>query len=226
MSEAIEEVTKEPEIEIAVPEHADNTVSTIVGDHIVFVGLHHDEDISCPDEDDQQWKLYSFNTRHRHHTEDVEQFKTIGFRRKLEVGLAFVLGYFEHGNSAWHISGQKPPGTEGDYRWDGREGAGVLVWEHDPSYIGAKTKEDRENDAKGFLEVFNAWTNGEGYGYVVRIYKLRKADGSEIYDDERDYRYEKPIFDDSCWGFYGDDINRGIAEALGHAREELQEASA
>jgi hypothetical protein len=38
---------------------------------------------------------------------------------------------------------------------------------------------------------------------TVKVYKAKYAEGGELYDDEDDYRFETPVFEESCWGFYG-----------------------
>lgn len=141
-----------------------------------------------PSENDLSWKPYSFSRRHGNFKDPADlgfaNPMDVGLRNKLRAGTAFVLGYFEHGRGMWHISGDIPMGTQGDYRWDGCNVAGLLVFEHDPNEMGAKTKEERKKDAEAFLEEYNAWCNGDIYGYVVE-----DRDGEEL---------------DSCWGFIGD----------------------
>ena len=141
-----------------------------------------------PAEYDLAWKLYSFSRNHGTFKDPADlgfaDPMDVGLRKKLEVGTAFVLGYFEHGRGIWHISGDIPMGTAGDYRWDGVNVAGLLLWEHDPKEMGAKTKKARQKDAEGFLETYNSWCNGDIYGYVVE-----DRDGEEL---------------DSCWGYIGD----------------------
>lgn len=155
------------------------------------VRIEHDQDCESPMDCDGQWKLYSFSHRHNNY-EDPESFRDehgnvkIGLRRKLDVGLAFLLDYFEHGQGCWSRSGHGP-----QCQWDNSPGAGLLIWEHKPSDIGAKTMEARGKDADSFLDVYNDWANGNCYGYVI-----------EDADEEID----------SCWGFIGDDVLRGVHE--------------
>jgi len=156
-----------------------------------------DQDAECPDGWDDQWKLYSFCTRHAHYAnpggllQDDFGNTPIGLRRKLTVGTAFFLSYFEHGRCRWGLAGSMDGMP--DFQWDGVGVAGLLVWEHPVSHLGPKTRKDREADAECFLSAFTAWANGDVYGYVVR-----DDDGEEL---------------DSCFGFYGDDIRRAVADA-------------
>lgn len=110
---------------------------------------------------------------------------------KLESGLAFFLSYYEHGGCAWSLSDE---GMQCDF--DSVSMAGILVWPHPEDEIGAKSLSDRAEDARGFLKEYNAWANGDGYGYSIE-----DGDGEDI---------------DSCWGFYGDDymLNDNIVPAL------------
>ncbi len=164
-------------------------------------------DPSAAGGDDGCWRIWSFNSRHINHkgystfgfyrngdllkVEELEDADSITVEelnelaRKLEVGLAFKLGYYEHGGCVWFLQGQGPPGT--GCQFDGTPFAGLLVWEEDEENIGAKTYEDRAKDATGFIETYTAWCNGECYGYSVD-----NLAGETI---------------DSCWGFYGNEAN-------------------
>ena len=143
---------------------------------------------------DGQWTLHSFSRRHYNFKEPDELgfnnrdgevvVKNPGLRRKMQVGLAFVLSYYEHGNSLWMLqNGSKPAGVE--FQWDGTRVAGLLVWGHKPGDMGAKSYEDRAKDAQGFLDEYNEWCNGNCYGYDIET-----EDGEHV---------------DSCWGFIGSD---------------------
>ncbi len=74
------------------------------------VTIHHDHDLEDPaDNGDNNWKLYSFIDRHVNYKNHEEFFPpNIGLRKKLQVGLAFVLDYFEHGNCSWSRAGHGP----------------------------------------------------------------------------------------------------------------------
>lgn len=149
-----------------------------------------DSDLENPAEMEGAWTPYSFSRRHA----NFRSCKDLGFvtngvlyrannpglRKKLEVGLAFVLGYYEHGNCVWFLHDDPPTGVE--FEWDGVQVAGLLIWEHPAKKMGFKTYEDRRKDAKTFLETYTSWCNGEGYFYCVEDMK-----GELI---------------DSCGGFY------------------------
>lgn len=158
------------------------------------IRIEHDPDVESPCEWDQQWMLYSFSRRHSnvkdyHQYFDAKGRPKIHLRRRMDVGLAFVLDYYEHGMGAWSITGE---GMQ--CPWDTAKRGGILVWEHGPSALGAKTLEERAKDARQFLETYNSWMNGETYWYDIE-----SDDG----------------FTDSCGGFIGwDHLTDGIASVL------------
>lgn len=45
--------------------------------------------------------------------------------------------------------------------------AGILLWTGKPGDIGAKTLEGRADDARDFLESYNAWANGHCYWFSL-----------------------------------------------------------
>mgnify|MGYP001579667606 FL=1 len=156
---------------------------------------------------DGQWSIYSFNSRHASYA-DPEKFfpdgkPAIGLRRKLAVGTAFLLDYFEHGNCVWSIAGTGP-----QCQWDNSRNAGLLVWEHPVKEMGAKTRADREKDAAAFLETYTCWCNGEVYGYEVLEIATLPCGHTET----------RPIDDASCWGYFGNDLDY-MAECV---REHVQ----
>jgi len=128
-----------------------------------IVTLNYDDIPESPN-DWGSWKLYSFQARHVSYRNPNDFFPegkpTIGFRRKLDVGLAFVLSYGEHGTCRWFRQG-----TSYCDPWDTTRFAGILVWENSPKDIGAKSYEDRAKDADSFLETYTNWCNGNVYGF-------------------------------------------------------------
>lgn len=166
----------------------------------LILTLHNDHDAENPCDSDG-WKLYSFGRKHVNfkHPDEFGVLRDgtsskVGFRRKLEVGTAFVLGYFEHGNSCWFHADERPAGTEGDFRWDGVAVSGVLVWEQPVRNLGPKTFDERKADARNFLKSYTAWANGECYGYT-----LETDDGEPV---------------DSCFGFL--DVEHMFSEIRQH----------
>jgi len=165
------------------------------------VTIGHDTDIENP-ADDHTWTPYSFSHKHANFKDPIQagwfdgsmNCTNPGLRQKLDVGLAFRLGYYEHGQSSWFIQGTGLPGS--DCAFDGVQFACVLIWELKPSDMGAKCYEDRANDAKRFLETYTAWCNGQGYYYVV----------DELEECDLGHTHEVDLVD-SCGGFYGNDLD-------------------
>lgn len=169
----------------------------------LIVTIDYDGDLPDPSEDDGMWKLYSFCTRHSSFKEPEElglgrgldpktncpKVNNPGLRQKLKVGLAFWLSYFEHGASMFFRKGtQSPP----DMQWDGNKNAGLLVWEHEPSDMGAKTYEDRAKDADAFLRIHNDWANGRGYYFSIEDEQGENIDScGGYYDSDSDYMLDE-----------------------------------
>ncbi len=148
-----------------------------------------DEGIAAPHEDrDGCWTPISFQRGH-HSSQPLDRYYpwAVGMRRKIEVGLAFPLLYKEHRLCSWELwsDGEQPkfldrhPGSGVSTPADG-----LLIWEHKPRDMGAKTYAERYRDAQGFLEEYNAWCNGSCY-----YFQLETSDGEEL---------------DRCGGFYGE----------------------
>jgi len=167
----------------------------------IRVSIDTDSMIENPTEYDG-WKVYSFNRRHVNFTHPTDcGFKwdkatsryvpTVALQRKLKVGRAFILSYYEHGPCRWDISGtyQYP-----DSEWDSSSFAGVLVWEQPAADLGPRSYENRKKDATGLLKIYTDWCNGWGLKYTIEKVTF---DGEEEIDSE-DL--------DSCCGFYHSDL--------------------
>jgi len=153
----------------------------------LVIGIHHDPDCENPLEEwDGQWALYSFHRDHSSTGSDLDKWveddkPTIALRKKLSVGLAFVLDYYEHGGFMWSLAGSGP-----QCQFDTANGAGILVWENKPSDMGAKDFLSRRKDAQSALDTYNAWGNGQCYGFSIET-------------DEGEHL-------DSCFGHIGPDM--------------------
>lgn len=185
----------------------------------IRIRVESDSDIENPAEFDGAWKPYSFGRRHASYKDPEElglslergedgtpKIKNPGLRRKLETGLAFFLSYYEHGGCVWSLIDEGP-----QCQWDSVRIAGLLVWEHKPGDMGAKTREDRAKDARLFLESYNDWSNGQGLGYVVE-------DVIECNLGERHYEHI-----DSCWGFFANDKDHVFDEILAAIPEDRRD---
>jgi hypothetical protein len=157
-----------------------------------IVKIEYDDYSECPmDMWDGQWTLVPFNKNSIHFQHPDNFFPlSIGLRRKLKVGLAFLLDYYEHGLGAYSLAGE---GMQ--CQWDTARCAGLLLWQHLPKEMGAKTYEARAKDARSFLETYNNWMNGH-----VLWYSIEDEKGELI---------------DSCGGFYKPDyFSERVAEYL------------
>lgn len=141
-----------------------------------------DYDVDQPDSGYDGWKLVSFGRKHRNYEGPDKYVKmfdrqtraitpaNIGLARKLNAGLAFWLQYYEHSLGRWDLKGEGP-----QCPWDTAPLAGILLWTGKPGDIGAKSLEDRAEDARDFLDSYNAWANGETYWF-----RLTGENGQEI----------------------------------------------
>ena len=155
--------------------------------------IGYDHDVERPDSTYDGWKPISFSRRHNNFVHPdhycLSKPENIGLRRKLEVGLAFWLSYYEHGLCRWSLRGE---GSQ--CRWDSVDIAGLLIWTGKPSDMGARTYEDRAKDARNFLEEYTDWCNGNCYWFSLE-------DHQKILD--------------SCGGFIGTEpLTEAINEAL------------
>jgi hypothetical protein len=166
-----------------------------------IVTLFHDDSPEDPSEGDGNWTLYSFSNRHHGFKHPNNFFEDsgkpkFGIRRKLEVGTAFILSYYEHGQCCWSLQGTGP-----QCEWDNVDVAGILVWEHPVKEMGAKSYEDRRKDAACFLETYTCWCNGEVYGFNVEEEVTMPCGHKEIHS-----------LDCGCCGFYGNDLDYMASE--------------
>jgi hypothetical protein len=157
------------------------------------LNLEHDPFADDPNNTDG-WHLYSFCPKHadcvyprnvglsdRYACRTDDGFPGVvnpGLRRKLQVGLAYFLSYFEHSSVTWFRAGSR---GFADMRWDGVRMAGLLVWQEQAANLGAKTPNDRAADADRFLEMYSAWANG--WCYTAAFYD----DGGNHIDGEYSY---------------------------------------
>ena len=172
------------------------------------IRIDHDPDTESPLEYDG-WKLHVLHNLRRWSHVDPESVgfvyndvkgtyaPNIGLRKKLKVGLAFWVDYYEHGLCSWGLAG----GTMD--RWDTSPGAAILVWEQPSKNLGPKTYEAREKDAANTLETYTMWCNGNTYYYDIEV--GHSEDEDDIGEDIG-----------SCGGYIGEDsVLEGIKESIG-----------
>ncbi len=113
----------------------------------------------------------------------------------------YTLSVYEHSGIKYSLSGEGPPDYGG---WDTAEGGAVLVvkaeardeWE-------AMSVEQRIANARGFLNEFNAWANGEVYWFGIA--SLETCNLGET--------HEVGEFN-AMGGFYGSPEDSGLLEAI------------
>jgi hypothetical protein len=213
-------MTEEQTIEIPdIP----GTASTVCGDTIIFVTVEHDSFAGNPLEEwEASGHIHSFNTRHCNFLNlgsDVNTQEDALEAIRQDYDDFVVLGYFEHGACDWHISGEQPFGTEGDYQWDGCPFAGIWVPDdalkaEAEGLVGEEREAKMREWAKQACEVYTQWCNGHTYWWAVATYPVRHSDTGALFDSLDDYRHDEASYEDSCGGFYGDDVLRGVKEGL------------
>jgi hypothetical protein len=136
------------------------------------------------------WKLHSFWREHvsftrREEFVDENDNLKIGIRRKLECGTAFWLIYYEHGLCLWKL-------YDAESVW---KADGILVYDGKVTDL-SPDKAVRKEYAKGFVDAYTEWSNGNCYYFSLK-------------------EYESGLDADSCGGFYGlDDLAEGLNDYL------------
>lgn len=163
-----------------------------------------DESPESPCEADQ-FKVVSFDSRYTTH-EPIENYLTRDedgkcwhvatpkLRTMLRNGTANWLDYYEHGLGAYSLAGE---GMQ--CQWDTSPMAGIILWEGKPEDLasGRGAIKKRREQARSFLEEYNAYFNGQVYDFII--------------EDDRGNELE------DCRGgsFYGtDDCGKYMAEAI------------
>lgn len=118
-------------------------------------------------EEDGRWQIYVFcrslaMVGPEQYRDPQEAQNDPEITEKLQWGLAFLLDYHEHGNCVWSVHG-----TMGADRFDTTVCAGIIVWEEPEENLGAKTYDERLEDAAGELAEYTMWCNGEVYRYKI-----------------------------------------------------------
>lgn len=125
---------------------------------------------------------------------------------------AVVCDVYEHGNI--HVSLANTRGYP-DERWDVARGGAVWIpdktaidnidW---PEYLAKDTPEEHSerarNYAKGCIETWNQYWNGDVYGHVIEVHE---------YNEEGEYGDGTRAEDrDACWGHYGSDYTKTVLQ--------------
>lgn len=189
--------------ELNLPEDPDTTVSTVVGESIVFFTLEYDDSASNPLEDmDGEGRIYSFNPHHINSGREAIQEAMVDPDR-------VMLDYFEHGLCKWDVGSGSLKGTP-DFEWDGSANAGV--WVPDSATVdeangsklkGKKRAEFMTRRAVDACELYTDFCNGTVYYYKVQAFPALRTAKGDVLDLLSDYRHSTPTFEDACGGLYG-----------------------
>lgn len=136
-----------------------------------------------------RFKVVSFNRNHVDYTAP-DKLDTDDVRAKTNAGRAWLLDYYEHGQSMWSLSNDNA--TIDD--WDSVSGAGILFLEEEDD---TSTKEQLTEQAREFLKTYTQWCNGQIY-----YYQLEKISGECCPTCKRQLDNENIA---SCGGFYDDE---------------------
>lgn len=150
---------------------------TIIVSYLITADSAHDMDPSK--EDCTGWQEFRVVDSQRDADELSELLELPETQKALETGRAFLFEKYEHGQVRYALRGES---SMVDRQWDVSPVAGFM-WADDE--WGPDT--NMEEAARGFLETYTAWCNGEVYG-VIR----------ETFDADLNQ-----LTDDSCWGYIG-----------------------
>lgn len=197
--------------------------------HILFSSLMPDRWPEDPRDWDFFGQFYSFATNHTNCL-DVQCDSWGELQEKLSYRFDefLLLGYFEHGRGVWHLSGETPRGTEADYRWDGRDPAGVFVpSEEQLTFVkdtpGKGYEEELKCLARGDLEVWNMYWNGDVRCTRFVVYRLLHNRDGEPKTRSQSYCEEEPAFEGGVAGLYTDeDVRRVLREDLEALEDKYQ----
>jgi hypothetical protein len=112
---------------------------------------------------------------------------------------------------------EKPPGHAFPFRYyDTRNGSRFDLLDDDDftdddEPTGWLVMDDDWTDpasaAEGFMQTMNYWCEGECYGWVVQTRHHFTSTTTDTELDEWEH-------DDSCWGYYGDDVLDAVRESV------------
>jgi len=155
-------------------------------DKVVIGYLMRDESPMDPLEDmDGQGRLYRWPTDHW--TGDEEKY-----REAVKADVALILNCYVHSGFYWYVSGHAHAYCQHE-GWDTVNNAGVWVPDAVLKEMLAAIPDRADRHAKAVeyceqaLEMYNAYVNGDVYGWGIGIYD---RDG-------------KVLEENSCYGYYG-----------------------
>jgi hypothetical protein len=150
------------------------------------VRLEYDSDAESPCKYGD-WEIVSFCDRHVNFQDPFKYLgprdefgdptpATIGMRRKLDVGSAFILSCYQHSGTVWSLRGE---GMQ--CRWDTADVGGLIISKN--AKFLPKDYEKRKEYARNFLGSYNTWVNGEYYQFSIYDEDGLYVEGCCGYDD-------------------------------------------
>jgi hypothetical protein len=183
---------------ITVSNYADeHPHATVVGEYVVFVTKARDTDPLDPTEDSETGEIIGLGDSSRRDSGVHDAERAV---QELNTNPdAVPLMYWP---DVWMI-------RTGHNRING-------VWIPDAGLVGyANEAKEAEGSparrtrmrqyAEQLLHDWNAYANGDVFGYTIDVYAVRHADSGEAYDEHDDYRYDEAVWTESCWGFVGEE---------------------
>lgn len=165
------------------------------------VRVDYDHDAECPC---HSWDtLYELKTSKRgsSHYVSADEINSWPTEGESMVVVAYVLDVYEHSGIKYSLSGEGPPDYGG---FDtARGGAILIVQERFLDEYNGLSAEQREANARAFLNEFNSWANGEVFGYEIE--QLEQCDKGHWHGFE---------VLDSCYGYYGSPRDSGLTAAI------------
>lgn len=195
----------------------DDWTHQVSGKWIIFARLTADEWAEDPQEWGTLGRFYSFNRRHANFHRPkaaTPDGARVEIRREFGEHVVF-LAAFQHGRINWHLPDERPPGTEGDYRWDGCSFAGFWVppesaVEHADALQPEAGGEYLRSTCRDVLKTWNAYCNGDVYAVQVEVYRLLRLESGDPVLAYECYKSAEPEGVDSLGGLFGAE---GVEEA-------------
>lgn len=107
------------------------------------------------------WRVRSFSNRHVGFI-NLETINREELQAKCDAGLAFPVNYEKHGSCLWSLATVLPTVI---HDFDKVRFAVLVEWSGSPDNLGAKTLDERREDARRFLIVYTQWCNGHVFWF-------------------------------------------------------------
>ena len=155
----------------------------------ILAFLVRDDSPADPFEEFDEGDFYQFNNRYKHYTPrpDIEEFKRIV---RDNPGRVVTVDSYGDGYRAGELVTSKM--SRGDKRTGENSKAEKLLDYSDGYYISPEDATDYYQYAKGSIETYSSWCEGDVYGVIIWEYK-RDSIAKSWEDPDRN----------ECWGYYG-----------------------